>query len=130
MVTQRLMKAWLAKAPQPYSVDDLKAIAVRCTLMEDNARKVSAKCRSASCRAAPRIGQSFPASSPASTITAPSSAPSTRTVDGSGRPGRQGPRRRRQGDCQTDLTDPQARVLLTSRVKGRPGTRNVVMALK
>ena len=40
VVTQRLLKAWLAKAPQPYSVDDLNAIAARCTLMEDNARKV------------------------------------------------------------------------------------------
>ena len=40
VVTQRLLKAWLAKAPQPYSTDDLNAIAARCTLMEDNARKV------------------------------------------------------------------------------------------
>ena len=40
MVTQRLLKAWLAKAPQPYSADDLNTIALRCTLMEDNARKV------------------------------------------------------------------------------------------
>jgi VacB/RNase II family 3'-5' exoribonuclease len=40
VVTQRLLKAWLAKAPQPYSADDLNAIAARCTLMEDNARKV------------------------------------------------------------------------------------------
>jgi VacB/RNase II family 3'-5' exoribonuclease len=40
VVTQRLLKAWLTKAPQPYSADDLTAIAARCTLMEDNARKV------------------------------------------------------------------------------------------
>ena len=54
MVTQRLMKAWLAKAPQPYSADDLNAIAVHCTLMEDNARKVEREMQK-------RIGQSFPA---------------------------------------------------------------------
>ena len=63
MVTQRLMKAWLAKAPQPYSVDDLNAIAVRCTLMEDNARKVEREMqkRIAAVVLHPRIGQSFPA---------------------------------------------------------------------
>jgi exoribonuclease-2 len=63
MVTQRLMKAWLAKAPQPYSVDDLNVIAVRCTLMEDNARKVEREMqkRIAAVVLHPRIGQSFPA---------------------------------------------------------------------
>jgi VacB/RNase II family 3'-5' exoribonuclease len=40
VVTQRLLKAWLAHGPQPYSADDLGAIAARCTLMEDGARKV------------------------------------------------------------------------------------------
>jgi exoribonuclease-2 len=61
VVTQRLMKAWLAKAPQPYSVDDLNAIAVRCTLMEDNARKVEREMqkRIAAVVLHPRIGQSF-----------------------------------------------------------------------
>ena len=63
MVTQRLMKAWLAKAPQPYSADDLNAIAVHCTLMEDNARKVEREMqkRIAAVVLAKRIGQSFPA---------------------------------------------------------------------
>jgi len=63
MVTQRLMKAWLAKAPQPYSVDDLNAIATHCTLMEDNARKVEREMqkRIAAVVLHPRIGQSFPA---------------------------------------------------------------------
>jgi exoribonuclease-2 len=63
MVTQRLMKAWLAKAPQPYSEDDLNAIAVHCTLMEDNARKVEREMqkRIAAVVLAKRIGQSFPA---------------------------------------------------------------------
>ena len=63
MVTQRLLKAWLAKAPQPYSEGDLNAIAVRCTLMEDNARKVEREMqkRIAAVVLHPRIGQSFQA---------------------------------------------------------------------
>jgi len=63
VVTQRLMKAWLAKAPQPYSTDDLNAIAAHCTLMEDNARKVEREMqkRIAAVVLHPRIGQSFPA---------------------------------------------------------------------
>ncbi|MDR3775759.1 MAG: RNB domain-containing ribonuclease [Terracidiphilus sp.] len=61
MVTQRLMKAWLAKGPQPYSADDLSAIAQRCTLMEDNARKVEREMqkRIAAVVLHPRIGQTF-----------------------------------------------------------------------
>ena len=63
VVTQRLMKAWLAKAAQPYSEGDLNAIAVRCTLMEDNARKVERDMqkRIAAVVLQNRIGQSFPA---------------------------------------------------------------------
>jgi len=63
MVTQRLMKAWLAHAPQPYSEGDLNAIATRCTLMEDSARKVEREMqkRIAAVVLHPRIGQSFPA---------------------------------------------------------------------
>jgi exoribonuclease-2 len=63
MVTQRLLKAWLAKASQPYSEGDLNAIAVHCTLMEDNARKVEREMekRIAAVVLHPRIGQSFPA---------------------------------------------------------------------
>jgi exoribonuclease-2 len=63
VVTQRLLKAWLAKADQPYSADDLNAIAVHCTLMEDNARKVERDMqkRIAAVVLHPRIGQSFPA---------------------------------------------------------------------
>jgi VacB/RNase II family 3'-5' exoribonuclease len=40
VVTQRILKAWLAKEVQPYTTDELSAIAARCTLMEDAARKV------------------------------------------------------------------------------------------
>jgi exoribonuclease-2 len=63
MVAERLLKAWLAKAPQPYSEGDLNAIALRCTLMEDNARKVEREMqkRIAAVVLHPRIGQSFPA---------------------------------------------------------------------
>ena len=63
MVTQRLMKAFLAKATQPYSEDDLNAIALHCTLMEDAARKVEREMqkRIAAVVLHPRIGQSFPA---------------------------------------------------------------------
>jgi exoribonuclease-2 len=63
VVTQRLMKAWLAKTAQPYSEGDLDAIAQRCTLMEDNARKVERDMekRIAAVVLRPRIGQSFQA---------------------------------------------------------------------
>ncbi|MGO9339605.1 MAG: RNB domain-containing ribonuclease [Terracidiphilus sp.] len=63
MVTQRLMKALIAKSAPPYSEDDLNAIAVHCTLMEDNARKVEREMqkRIAAVVLRPRIGQSFPA---------------------------------------------------------------------
>jgi VacB/RNase II family 3'-5' exoribonuclease len=63
VVTQRLLKPFLAKAPQPYSEGDLNAIAQRCTLMEDAARKVEREMekRIAAVVLRPRIGQSFPA---------------------------------------------------------------------
>jgi len=63
VVTQRLMKALLLKTAQPYSVDELNAIATHCTLMEDNARKVERDIqkRIAAVVLHPRIGQSFPA---------------------------------------------------------------------
>jgi VacB/RNase II family 3'-5' exoribonuclease len=61
VVTQRIMKAYLAKAAQPYSEGDLNAIAQRCTLMEDAARKVERvmQKRIAAVVLHPRIGQSF-----------------------------------------------------------------------
>jgi VacB/RNase II family 3'-5' exoribonuclease len=63
IVTQRLLKAWIAKAAQPYSDGDLNAIAQRCTLMEDAARKVERDMqkRIAAVVLQPRIGQSFSA---------------------------------------------------------------------
>ena len=61
VVTQRLLKAWLGKTPQPYSEGDLDAIAVRCTLMEDNARKVEREMqkRIAAVVLQKHIGQSY-----------------------------------------------------------------------
>jgi exoribonuclease-2 len=63
MVSQRVLKAFLAHGPQPYSEDQLNAIAQRCTLMEDGARKVEREMqkRIAAVVLHPRIGQSFPA---------------------------------------------------------------------
>ena len=63
MVDQRILKAWLAKEPQPYSADELSAIATRCTQMEDQARKVEREMqkRIAAVALHSRIGQTFPA---------------------------------------------------------------------
>jgi exoribonuclease-2 len=40
LITQRLIKATLARAPMPYNRDDLVALAAHCTEQEDNAKKV------------------------------------------------------------------------------------------
>jgi len=40
LVTQRLLKAAIAKTPQPYSFEELQAIALHCTQAEDAANKV------------------------------------------------------------------------------------------
>ncbi len=63
VVTQRILKAWLAKGPQPYSEGDLDAIAQRCTQMEDAARKVEREMqkRIAAVVMRPSIGKSFSA---------------------------------------------------------------------
>lgn len=61
VVTQRIMKAHLSKGEQPYSESDLNAIAIRCTQMEDAARKVERNMqkRIAAVVLHPRIGQTF-----------------------------------------------------------------------
>jgi VacB/RNase II family 3'-5' exoribonuclease len=63
LVTQRLVKAVLASRPTPYSVEDLDAIATRCTRKEDDARKVERRMRkiAAAVLLAPRIGELFDA---------------------------------------------------------------------
>ena len=61
MVTQRLLKAWLARQPQPYSEGLLDAIAQRSTVMEDAARKVEREMqkRIAAVALHAHIGQSY-----------------------------------------------------------------------
>ncbi len=63
MVSQRILKAFLAHAPQPYSEDQLNQIAAHCTLMEDGARKVEREMqkRIAAVVLHSHIGQSYPA---------------------------------------------------------------------
>jgi exoribonuclease-2 len=61
MVAQRILKGLLRKDSQPYSEDDLNAIAQRCTQMENAARKVEREMgkRIAAVVLHSRIGQSF-----------------------------------------------------------------------
>lgn len=61
MVTERLVKAYVDKAAPPYSDADLNTIALRCTQMEDAARKVERimQKRIAAVVLHPRIGQTF-----------------------------------------------------------------------
>jgi VacB/RNase II family 3'-5' exoribonuclease len=63
MVTQRILKAWLAHSAQPYSEESLNAIAQRCTQMEDAARKVEREMqkRIAAVALAKHIGQTYSA---------------------------------------------------------------------
>jgi VacB/RNase II family 3'-5' exoribonuclease len=62
-VTQRLIKAVLAKQPTPYTDQQLEAIAKNCTLKEDAARKVERVMgkRIAAVALQHRIGETFPA---------------------------------------------------------------------
>ena len=63
LVSQRLLKAMIAKQPSPYSDDELSAIAAQCTRMEDAERKVSREMqkRIAAVAMSNRIGQAFDA---------------------------------------------------------------------
>jgi len=63
MVTQRLIKAVLAKQPSPYSDYELNGIAGNCTLKEDAARKVERGMtkRISAVAMSGRIGESFDA---------------------------------------------------------------------
>ncbi len=45
LITQRMVKAHLARQPQPYTLDELQALAVHCTLQEDAVRKVERRMR-------------------------------------------------------------------------------------
>lgn len=61
VVTQRLLKAVKEGTSSPYSADELQAIAIRCTQMEDAARHVERDMqkRIAAVVLHPRIGESF-----------------------------------------------------------------------
>jgi VacB/RNase II family 3'-5' exoribonuclease len=63
LVTQRLIKAVLAKQLAPYSDDELASIALNCTLKEDAARKVEREMskRIAAVAMSTRIGEVFDA---------------------------------------------------------------------
>ncbi len=63
LVTQRLVKAALRKAPSPYTETELTAIAAHCTEREDAARKVERKMRkvAAAVLMQQRIGEVFDA---------------------------------------------------------------------
>jgi VacB/RNase II family 3'-5' exoribonuclease len=63
LVTQRLVKAAITGAGAPYSEDELAAIALHCTLKENDARKVERTTRkeAAALLLADRIGETFDA---------------------------------------------------------------------
>ncbi len=63
LVTQRLIKALLAGEPNPYSDEELAAIASNCTLKEDAAQKVERQMskRLAAAAMSRRIGETFDA---------------------------------------------------------------------
>ncbi len=61
LVTSRLVKATLAGAPSPYSVEELAAIAEHCTRQEDAANKVERQIRksAAAMLLSGRVGEAF-----------------------------------------------------------------------
>jgi VacB/RNase II family 3'-5' exoribonuclease len=63
LVTQRLIKAFLAKAMNPYSDNELDTVAKNCTLKEDAARKVEREMtkRMSAVAMSGRIGETFDA---------------------------------------------------------------------
>jgi VacB/RNase II family 3'-5' exoribonuclease len=63
LVTERLLKAAIAGAPQPYTDDELAALATHCTEMEDQAHKVERLLRKAAAALVleSRLGEVFDA---------------------------------------------------------------------
>jgi exoribonuclease-2 len=61
LVTQRLVRAALARQEAPYARDEIGALAAECTLKEDGAQKVERLVRkaAAACLLTSRIGQQF-----------------------------------------------------------------------
>ena len=62
-MTQRLIKAALARAPVPYANGELQQLALHCTAQEDNAAKVERQVRksAAALLLATRLGEQFDA---------------------------------------------------------------------
>jgi exoribonuclease-2 len=63
LITQRLVKATLAGQPAPYSVEQLRDLALHCTRKENDAEKVERQIRksAAALLLAPRLGERFDA---------------------------------------------------------------------
>ena len=63
LITQRLVKAVLAKHPAPYSIAELERLAVQCTTQEDSAQKVERQVRksAAAMLMESRVGDQFDA---------------------------------------------------------------------
>ncbi|MEO8503451.1 MAG: RNB domain-containing ribonuclease [Acidobacteriota bacterium] len=61
VITQRLLKSVLMKAPSPYSVGDLQSLAAHCTEQEDDAAKIERQVRksAAALLLEDRVGQRF-----------------------------------------------------------------------
>ena len=63
LVTQRLLKAALARRESPYASDELEHLAAHCTMQEDAANKVERQVRKSAAALLPesRIGEEFDA---------------------------------------------------------------------
>ncbi|MEP6593703.1 MAG: RNB domain-containing ribonuclease, partial [Acidobacteriota bacterium] len=63
LVTERLLKAAMAGAPSPYTLEELSVLAAHCTKQEDAANKVERLVRKAAAAIwmSDRIGQTFTA---------------------------------------------------------------------
>jgi VacB/RNase II family 3'-5' exoribonuclease len=63
LITQRLVKAALARHPAPYSIAELERLAIQCTRQEDNATKVERQTRksAAALIVQSRVGDEFKA---------------------------------------------------------------------